>query len=552
VIDGALPQQAGAAIHVLADDGDGFGPEGVGATAGDANFGGLGDLFDAFFGGGFGGGSRGPSGPPRGSDLEVVVDLDLEQAVFGAQAPISVRTAVTCDVCDGSTWPKAGRSPATKVQRLGQATVRQSILGQMVTAGPCPRCGGLGEVIASPCERCRGEGRLIEERTYQVDVPAGVDNGSTLRSTGRGAVGPRRGAAGDLYVHVRVRAHDRFTRDGLDLVCDLPIAFTQAALGAHLTIDTLDGTEDLVLPAGTQTGRVFKLRGRGVPHLGGRSRGDVLVRVSVETPTRLSREEEDLLRQPAEERGEDVAPPRRGSSRRSALRSVIPDGRPAQASPVRTSSWTTRASRLSDPDRHHLSVLRVRPGDPLTVSDGAGRWRAARFADPLEPAGEITFVARATRRSPWSSPGQGRSARVGRAEADRGRSRHDRAARRGAFGRGGPAARIGHQLDRLRRISREAAMQSRQCYLPEVAAPLTFADAAARRRLPRTQGGDAPSLARPTVLVGPEGGWSDRELEFGVPRVGLGPSMLRAETAAVAVGVLLAALRSGLVHGHVG
>ena len=179
-----------------------------------------------------------------------------------------------------------------------------------------------GEVIASPCERCRGEGRLIEERTYQVDVPAGVDNGSTLRLTGRGAVGPRRGAAGDLYVHVRVRPHDRFTRDGHDLVCDLPIAFTQAALGAHLTIDTLDGTEDLVLPAGTQTGRVFKLRGRGVPHLGGRSRGDVLVRVSVETPTRLSREEEDLLRQLAEERGEDVAPAETGlfSKIRSAFK----------------------------------------------------------------------------------------------------------------------------------------------------------------------------------------------------------------------------------------
>ena len=158
--------------------------------------------------------------------------------------------------------------------------MRQSILGQMVTAGPCPRCGGLGEVIASPCERCRGEGRLIEERTYQVDVPAGVDNGSTLRLTGRGAVGPRRGAAGDLYVHVRVRAARPLQREMASTWCaTFTIAFTQAALGAHLTIDTLDGAEDLVLPAGTQTGRVFRLRGRGVPHLGGRGRGDVLVRV---------------------------------------------------------------------------------------------------------------------------------------------------------------------------------------------------------------------------------------------------------------------------------
>jgi len=186
--------------------------------------------------------------------------------------------------------------------------VRQSILGQMVTAGPCSRCGGTGEVIASPCATCRGEGRVIEQRSYRADIPAGVDTGSTLRLSGRGAVGPRGGPAGDLYVHIRVRPHDRFTRDGHDLVCEVPLAFTQAALGTHLEFETLDGTENLVVPAGTQSGRVFKLRGRGVPHVNGRSRGDLLARVRVETPTRLSRAEEDLLRQLADERGEAVAP----------------------------------------------------------------------------------------------------------------------------------------------------------------------------------------------------------------------------------------------------
>ncbi len=290
---------------------DRFGPDGAGGFTGDAaGFGGLGDLFDAFFGGGFGGASRGPAGPPRGSDLEVVIDLDLEQVVFGAQAPVTVRTAVVCEVCSGSGAAE-GTQPVTCFECSGTGQVRrvrQSILGQMVTAGPCGRCGGTGEVIASPCSGCRGEGRVVEERTYQVDVPAGVDNGSTLRLTGRGAVGPRGGAAGDLYVHVRVRPHERFTREGNDLVCEIPVAFTQAALGAHLTLDTLDGTEDLVVPAGTQSGRVFKLRGRGVPHLHGRSRGDVLVRVRVETPSRLSRAEEELLRQLADERGEEVAP----------------------------------------------------------------------------------------------------------------------------------------------------------------------------------------------------------------------------------------------------
>ena len=290
---------------------DRFGPDGVAGFSGDATgFGGLGDLFDAFFGGGFGNAQRGPAGPPRGSDLEVVIDLDLEQAVFGAQAPVSVRTAVVCEVCSGSGAAE-GTQPVTCFECSGTGQVRrvrQSILGQMVTAGPCGRCGGAGEVIASPCTSCRGEGRIIEERTYQVDVPAGVDNGSTLRLTGRGAVGPRRGPAGDLYVHVRVRPHERFVRDGHDLVCELPIAFTQAALGTHLTFETLDGTEDLVVPAGTQSGRVFKLRGRGVPHLHGRGRGDVLVKVRVDIPTRLSRAEEELVRQLADERGEDVAP----------------------------------------------------------------------------------------------------------------------------------------------------------------------------------------------------------------------------------------------------
>jgi molecular chaperone DnaJ len=186
--------------------------------------------------------------------------------------------------------------------------VRQSILGQMVTAGRCNRCGGLGQVIASPCPTCSGDGRTILEKTYTVDIPAGVDAGATLRLPGRGAAGIRGGGSGDLYVHVQVRRHPRFERQGADLVHQLKISTTQAALGVHLPFETLDGTEDLVLPRGTQTGRVFRLRGRGVPHLEGRGRGDVLVQVFVETPDDLTREQEDLLRQLAELRGEDVAP----------------------------------------------------------------------------------------------------------------------------------------------------------------------------------------------------------------------------------------------------
>ncbi len=293
---------------------DRYGDAGIGGAGGgaDAGFGGgLGDLFDAFFGGQaspFGGGRRGPSGPPRGQDMEVVADLTFEQAVFGAQIPVSLRLPQRCDDCGGSG---AGEStkPVTcsECNGTGQVRrVRQSVLGQMVTSSPCQRCGGLGEVIVTPCPTCRGEGRVTADKTYQVDVPAGVDTGSTLRLTGRGAAGPRSGRSGDLYVHIRVAPHDRYERDGDDLVTDVPISIAQAALGTRLTLSTLDGDEDLVVQAGTQPGREFVLRGRGVPRLQGHGRGDLRAIVRVDVPTKLTPEETALLRSFAEGRGEQV------------------------------------------------------------------------------------------------------------------------------------------------------------------------------------------------------------------------------------------------------
>ena len=240
----------------------------------------------------------------------MVADLDFTDAVFGTRHPVTVRTAVVCETCE-ATGAAPGTSPTTCSECGGAGQVRrvrQSFLGQMISTSACPRCGGLGRTIATPCPDCSGEGRRLEERTYTVDVPAGVDTGSTLRLGGRGAAGPRGGGAGDLYVHVRVKPHDRFVRDGADLRCDLPISFSQAALGAHLRFDTLDGTEDLVIPRGTPTGREFRLRGRGVPQLDRRGRGDVIVRVVVEVPTDLDDSAEELLRQFAAERGEEVAP----------------------------------------------------------------------------------------------------------------------------------------------------------------------------------------------------------------------------------------------------
>ena len=246
--------------------------------------------------------------------MEVVADVTFEQAVFGATVPVTLRLPQRCTDCDG-TGAGEGTQPVTCADCSGSGQVqrvRQSLLGQMVTTGPCPRCGGLGQVVVTPCPTCRGEGRVTAEHTYQVDVPAGVDSGSTLRLSGRGAAGPRGGAAGDLYVHLRVAEHDRYWRDGNDLVTEVPISIAQAALGTTVTLPTLDGDEELVVPAGTQPGREFVLRNRGVPRLQGRGRGDLRAQLVVEVPTKLDDEEAALLRQLAEKRGEPVNPPDKG------------------------------------------------------------------------------------------------------------------------------------------------------------------------------------------------------------------------------------------------
>ena len=313
---------------------DTYGPEGLrGAGGGDpfagAGFGGgLGDLFDAFFGGGGGfttsgrGGRR--SGPVRGPDAEVTVTLEFEEAVFGVEKEVTARTAVPCDPCEGS-GAQPGTTPTTCAQCAGAGevrSVRQSLLGQMVTSRPCPRCGGAGQHIASPCPSCRGEGRVADDRTLRVEVPAGVDSGITLRLSDRGPVGPRGGPPGDLYVHLEVRADPRFERRGTDLVHELHVSVAQAALGAHPTVETLEGGEEVGIPPGTQTGRVIRLRGRGVPDVNGRGRGDLLVQVTVDTPTPVSPTEERLLRELAAARGEEVDPPDAGlfSKIRSAFK----------------------------------------------------------------------------------------------------------------------------------------------------------------------------------------------------------------------------------------
>lgn len=288
---------------------DMFGPDGARAGGQAEGFGGgLGDLFDAFFGGnGFGNDMR-HNGPRRGEDAEVVLDISFEEAVFGVNRPVTYRGPVACATCE-ATGAAPGTTPTRCRDCDGQGQVRrvrQSILGQVVTTSPCATCRGLGEIIEKPCPDCRGEGRRVEERSVTVEVPAGVDTGTTLRITGAGSAPPRGGISGDLYVHLRILPSDRYERDGADLWMALHVTMTQAALGTEMVVDTLDGEEKVEIHAGTQSGKTVRLRGKGVPHLRSRGRGDLRIRIEVDTPTNLSKEQEQLLRDFAAMRGEEV------------------------------------------------------------------------------------------------------------------------------------------------------------------------------------------------------------------------------------------------------
>ncbi len=300
---------------------DMFGPEsvpgsgaaGTGAAAGDMGAfftGGLGGLFDAFFGATQGSHqqSRDRFAATKGPDVEASCSLSFEEAIFGTRKDVSARELVTCSVCSGS-GAQAGTKPTACPECRGTGEIRRvrnSLLGQMVMASPCQRCRGTGQVIANPCPACRGAGRQSEMRTFSVDVPAGVDEGAILRLAGRGSAGVHGGPPGDLYVHLSVQPHPTMRRNGTDLELLVHVSMTQAALGAEVKVDTLEGPEPLVIAPGTQSGQVVKLRGRGVPHLGGRGRGSLVVTLVVDTPTGCSGEQEELLRRLAELRKEPV------------------------------------------------------------------------------------------------------------------------------------------------------------------------------------------------------------------------------------------------------
>lgn len=299
---------------------DRFGPEGVfgsGGAPGGFGFdfeGGLGDLFEAFFGS-MGATTRQRAGRPvPGPDAEVTLQLSFSEAVFGSRKEVSARLPVRCAACEG-TGTRPGTHPTRCTDCGGTGEVRrlrQSLLGQVVTSSACGRCQGMGEMILSPCPDCRGEGRRTQDESLVVDVPAGVEHGSTLRLAGRGPAGLRGAPNGSLYVHLAVAADERFERAGDDLHTTLSIAMTQAALGAEVDVETLEEGQRLTIAPGTQSGQVIKLRGAGVPHLRGRGRGDLYVHLAVATPTALTTRQEELLRELAAERGDAVDPAHEG------------------------------------------------------------------------------------------------------------------------------------------------------------------------------------------------------------------------------------------------
>jgi molecular chaperone DnaJ len=254
----------------------------------------FGDIFGEMFGDIFSGGQRGRSQVFRGADLRYELELDLEQAVFGTETEIRIPTLAECKICKGSGAAK-GSSPKTcdTCHGQGQVRVQQSIF---TIQQPCPRCKGRGKIISNPCDTCFGQGRVRQEKTLPVSVPAGVDTGDRIRLNGEGEAGRNGGPAGDLYVEVRVREHAIFEREGSHLSCEIPISFTTAALGGSVEVPTLDGEVILKIPSETQSGRVFRVREKGVRPVRGGAAGDLFCRVVIETPVSLQPEQKELLR----------------------------------------------------------------------------------------------------------------------------------------------------------------------------------------------------------------------------------------------------------------
>ena len=285
-----------------------FGAGGFGGGFdGSFDFGDLGDIFGSFFGGGFGGGRRtNPNAPQRGESIRMSIAISFEEAAFGCEKAVTVERYETCDTCHGNGCAP-GTSPEVCPDCHGTGTVqvrRQTPIGVFATSSPCPKCGGKGRIIHQPCKDCRGSGMVRKKKTIQASIPAGIDNGQTISIRGQGNAGKNGGPAGDLLITITVRPHELFRREGTSVLCEAPITFTQAVLGAELEIPTIDGKVKYTLPEGTQSGTTFRLKGKGIPSINGRGRGDQYVTVYIETPKNLNKEQKEALKKFAETMGE--------------------------------------------------------------------------------------------------------------------------------------------------------------------------------------------------------------------------------------------------------
>ncbi|MCA1405799.1 molecular chaperone DnaJ [Ensifer sp. IC3342] len=273
--------------------GGGFGNGFAGGGAG-----GFSDIFEDIFGEMMGGGRqrRSAGGRERGADLRYNMEISLEEAYSGKTAQIRVPTSITCDVCSGS-GAKPGTSPKTCATCQGSGRVRAA-QGFFSIERTCPTCGGRGQTITDPCTKCHGQGRVMEERTLSVNIPAGIEDGTRIRLSGEGEAGLRGGPAGDLYIFLSVKPHEFYQRDGADLYCSVPISMTTAALGGKFDVATLDGTKSRVtVPEGTQAGKQFRLKGKGMPVLRSNQSGDLYIQIQIETPQKLTKRQRELLQE---------------------------------------------------------------------------------------------------------------------------------------------------------------------------------------------------------------------------------------------------------------
>lgn len=299
-----------AAYDRYGHDAPGFGGAGPGGFGGFETVD-FGDIFGEMFGFNdlFGGGRSRRSRAQRGGDLREDLNLSFEEAVFGVERTVKVRRREACDEC-GGTGATGGRAPTQCRQCNGRGQVRYQ-QGFFSVARTCSACQGMGSTIDDPCKRCRGEGLQVREHTLEVKVPAGVEEGTRILFSGHGDAGAHGGPAGDVYVVLHVKEHPFFEREGKDLTCAVPVSFIQAALGAEIRIPTLEGEAVIRLPEGTQTGTIFRLRNKGVPVLNGHGRGDIFVEVKVQTPTKLSKQQRELLKQLEGTLGVENKPERR-------------------------------------------------------------------------------------------------------------------------------------------------------------------------------------------------------------------------------------------------